>query len=162
MKEAEDFGKIGKKIPYRVPREFFGGITERTLEKAIRRRKQNKIRLIRSSLAVAATLLLLVTVGYLLFQPGSDPASVAESKKPVPVKDGSRVAIESDKIAEKKVPDQSIEVKHPAEVQNDPVSTENLDSLLALLTDEELKFFSGLISAEITIEDFHKNLRDEN
>lgn len=62
--DSYNLGKIGKKMPYHVPDTFFDDVENEIMAKAhCRQNKRNVLKVFYRSIAVAATLALLLVVG---------------------------------------------------------------------------------------------------
>lgn len=62
--ESYNFDKIGKKVPYRVPDTFFDEVENKIIIEARKRQnKRNILKIFYRSVAVAATIALLMIVG---------------------------------------------------------------------------------------------------
>ena len=161
MKNEADFARFGKKIPYKVPEGFFGDITEKTIELASQRKKKHKIRLGRISFAMAATFLLLVTIGYFLMR--TDPAKEEFAKTDGPEKTNTEWnGIEEPaplpaSIGKTETVAEPAGTKTQTNVHAEKNRDEELGNILASLTNEELKFFAGIISEELTIDEIQNN-----
>jgi hypothetical protein len=160
MKTNNEFQKAGKKMPYTVPDGFFDRITEKTLAEAKLRQKTGRKRIILwSSLATAATLAALVTVGILVFplsHEKEDKQSVQntliipdgnsiDQKAIIPGKPENRnIPTPGEKIAGKTIPDNTGEEN-------------NLEEFLAALSDEELLQLAARLTSDTFIDESNNN-----
>ena len=161
MEEEFDFNKPGKQTPYQVPSGFFDTITATTLEAAENRGKSIKRRIgLWQTMAVAASVAILLTAGYFLFtarttekvnlpeiaikespvtteirQPAAEPAQ--------PVK----AEAEKQKAHLSKVPDKRVKVQHTI-IAEEP---ETLEAILATVSDEELLQLASLAESELYV-----------
>ncbi|GAB3195858.1 hypothetical protein ABID22_001638 [Pontibacter aydingkolensis] len=180
MEDKFDFDKVGKRMPYKVPQDFFDKITESTLAEAERRNnvtKQPKLLLWRA-LSVAASLVILFTVGYFMYTNRTAPkeniiaAAQQDTLQNTPVVNGdlpeTRELPNQETTTAKARPEKPTiatapKTPAPAESQQ-PIQLaktdrpETLDDVLASITDEELfllaaKAETGLVTYEQTITD---------
>jgi len=154
MKSENFFEKIGKKLPYQVPEDFFDSITERTLQNAIKRNRRAKKRYMVIWTSAAAVILVLLTISVIynyqfniigiektLVQTEEKGSVKIPRKKMEPISDSSMY--DDMNVVEKK--------QVPFLEENSLNEEETFKDLLATLTDDELLTLAGQISAEISI-----------
>jgi len=135
MKKDTEFQEIGKKIPYKVPEDFFENISEKMLMEARKREKGHKRKLIvLRTFAVAASLAAVAFLGYLrISSEKPESAQTARIVAPKPVEQPEqnlKTAKVSDSVeAEKPAP-----VKPAKEIKPD----EKITDVLADMSDDEL------------------------
>ena len=158
MEHNMEFDKTGKKLPYKVPDGFFRDFSGKILEQARKREKRKKIILLVVRLSAAASVLLLLTLGY-IFLPGlREVQSTVADKTTEPVENQALAFKEKDDPAPSKGRVAETEIT----TVNDKTTiesrkSENLESLLAELTAEELATLEGFLSTEIYIDELHNN-----
>lgn len=180
MKEEFDFTNVGKRMPYQVPSEFFDKITEITLAEAERRagaEKKHQISLL-WALSVAASVTLLLAVGYFVYTGSTKEEMVVQSvSKEVPVAvvpHVSEVPAVSDTMTrpEAKVAEQEpaliAETKPVKEkvtqeivVQETSKSGEpaSFDAILKSMSDEEILQLAALAEADLYV--YEETFSDE-
>ncbi|WP_242917434.1 hypothetical protein [Pontibacter liquoris] len=168
MKEDFDFDKVGKRMPYTVPPAFFDKITESTLAAAARREPVKKRS--RSSLwpamAVAASIALLFTLGYLVYTGKTSPN---EPRVALRENEGQQHKPAVAEQADKAMPSATEEVAakpgkqtmaadiQPADTATKPQKDqlikaqkpETLDEVLANISDEELVLLAAVAESEL-------------
>ena len=129
MKYDIEFQDIGKNTPYKVPDGFFEKISGKTLQKSKERELKFRNRIVLwKALAVAASFVALISIGYLTFSPRIQ----MDSKQTVQNKQSVEQQITPQKqesLDEKTVPEKQIATKNKTEV---------FDDVLPDLSDEEL------------------------
>jgi len=155
MMERENFfEKIGKRLPYEVPDDFFDSITEKTLQNAKERRSRAKRRYIMIWTSAAAAVLALLAISVLyIHQSGKRgiPETLVQREK------NSEVLMPEEKLIS--IPDSSLYydmvhrenellVKSEEKKGN---GEEAFQDLIASLTEDELLLLAGQLSAEISI-----------
>ncbi|MBC5991517.1 hypothetical protein [Pontibacter cellulosilyticus] len=172
MKEDFNFDKVGKRMPYKVPSDYFDKVTEQTLAEAERRKSASKKPSFTfwSTMAVAASLAILLTVGYFVYtgktandqivavteQKSQQPhpetteksASVAAAAEPeaapvrAPSEDQAMAATtQAPANASKTKPQQLAKVEKP----------ETLDDVLANISDEELMLLAAVAETDLNV-----------
>jgi len=145
MKQSEDFPGIGKKLPYQVPNDFFDQISAKTLERAKQqKRSQAKRLIIWRSVAVAASLAAVVFLGFL----------IQDNQKADEIVTAQKIKPETTIISEQNQPIRELPVVEPA--KNDvsekhapeTKSTEDMNEVLADLSDEELMQLAAMYKAD--------------
>lgn len=162
-------------MPYKVPPTFFEQIAESTLAEAERREAAKKQPWLRMwpAMAVAATIALLLTVGYVLFtgKTTNEPTiAVTENKRPpsTPEKEdrsdigtsaateATAVAPETQTMAAVTKPADTI-LKSPARTtpptgqQTKAEAPETLDHVLANVSDEELMLLAAVAETDLNL-----------
>lgn len=140
MKEDFEFQRIGKGTAYKVPDGFFDSITYKTLQKAKLREQNHKRNLtLWRTLAVAASLAVLVTVGYLIIGHNAEKQAdvIVMEKQPK----AQQPIVQQPAIDQKptvKAPPKALppKVKEKKAIKED--NTEVLADVLNDLSDEEL------------------------
>jgi anti-sigma-K factor RskA len=149
MKEDVEFQEIGKRTPYKAPDGFFESVSEKTLQRAKRREQSHRKNLtLWRTMAVAASLFAVVSLGYYLSEPEITPKTktdvIVMEKHPdvqLPIVQKPEIDQQSTvNVPKKATPAKVIEIPAPAKekmltVEND---SEALKDVLADLTDEEL------------------------
>lgn len=129
MKDDIEFQDIGKKTPYKVPDGFFDKISEITLQKSKEREQQHaKILVLWKTVAVAASLAAVISIGYLTFSPRIQ----MDSKQTIQNKQSIEQQItpqQQKNLDQKTVPEKQITGQNKTEVFGD---------VLPDLSDEEL------------------------
>lgn len=149
MEPIDEFKGIGKKMPYKAPDDFFENVARKTLYEAkMRDRKSQHAVYLWRSVAVAASLAAVGIVGYFMLQDDSKPEVqvVVQDSKPVvqPIVGTEVVQPSVDTLTAKKVISQ--EKVQPAVVKEEP--SENMDEILADLTEEELLQMAAMIKTD--------------
>lgn len=155
MNNENDFHKIGKKTPYRIPDTFFAEITNITLEKAKKREQQFKTRKLILTWSVAASVLVIVSIG--IFLSTRSPMTESSTLTVIePVEQAINIdsAISAENIAQPApAVANTAQETETAEMNH----TETLDDLLAAMSDEELQQFAELISGELFTDELINN-----
>jgi hypothetical protein len=166
-----EFQKIGKKMPYSVPDGFFDRITEKTLEEARSREKiSRKPFVLWRTMAVAASIAILFTVGYLLFTPSSvKQTGQAFLEKPAinhPDVPEPEPEIIPDPQAEKTINSQSTTFRETnnlsdqsKEINEDDIYEADLNEVLSALTNEELLQLASMYNTDMFLEEAENNLQ---
>ena len=168
MKEEFDLDNLKREMPYQVPAGFFAGVTQATLQEAKRReaalnQPKPAPQFGWQVWSVAASIAVLLVAGYLLWK-GPQPVSPEMAQQarpklaPAVVKDTLTVAAPLPTIQEKQVARSTVKITPPetrkqetSPVTNQPVKVEkaeNLENLLATLTDEEVAELAGFAASE--------------
>jgi len=161
MTYNSDFQEAGKKMPYSVPPGFFEGITEKTLEKVRQREKvRRKHVLIWRSMAIAASLTVLIVTGYLLINvlpkehieqasqnTGAGPQNEVQNGKLAEVMDTLPVKEDSD--------NKETEINTVTGIQDD----EGINDVLSSLTNEELMELAAMLASDMFMEETENNLQ---
>lgn len=150
MGPIDEFKGIGKKMPYKAPDDFFERAALKTFQEAKRReRESHKTIYLWRSVAVAASLAAIGFVGYFLLNNDAKPETqiVVQDSTPVaqPIKEPEVVQPSVDTLpAEEMImPEKTLRPTAATEGPN-----ENMDELLADLTDEELLQMAALIKSD--------------
>ena len=152
MKKNIDFDEIGKRVPYQIPADFFGVITNRTLELARARKK--KVIKMRYSIA-AASVILILTFGIILNRTNTEEKSAFQRvNRPLDTTVPEPVRLISAPLDCSKI---SNPVNHPAKIPEEDGSSESLENILLAMNREELSFFIQQLSTEIFIDEIHNN-----
>lgn len=155
MHEADEFQGMGKKLPYEAPVGFFDGISERTLAAAKRRSLARTRRLfIWRSVAVAASLAAVVFLGFLIQDEETTKKELALEQKAFESPENNeteRPILEQPVLTEVEKP--KPEEEAPAVVLND----EDMNDVLAELTDEELMELAAMYQADAFIDEAIQN-----
>lgn len=154
MKNDFDFEKIGKKIPYSVPDRFFEDITKTTLEKARLRERKIKIRKLLVLYSSAASVLILIAIGFLLMtgkQIESETAIVQSVTEEKILQD-----IQPEEIF--KTDTVKIQINAEPEIQSVAQDQENsVEELIAGMSGEELQELEIIVNSEIFLEEIINN-----
>ena len=170
MEDNFDFDKVGKKMPYKVPPAFFDKITESTLAEAERRaaaKKQTTWFSLWPAMAVAASVALLLTIGYFVYSGRTASDNNLAVTEPQPTTEQKAVTAEPQALPE------SMEMQQPALAQTDrqpqepgtkmkkeqPKShtlpkaqkPESLDDVLANISDEELMLLAAVAETDLNV-----------
>lgn len=150
MEENIEFREIGKRTPYQAPDGFFDAISEKTLQNAKQKESHHRKNLfVWRTMAVAASLAALLTMGYFISRPDVQPESrfmaqgeSADSPRVIPQ---MKEAAEQPEVAEvnESVPEITPEPATEAETNN-----ELLGDVLADLSDEELMQLMAMYHAD--------------
>lgn len=150
MERPDEFQEIGKKLPYSEPVGFFDGLSEKTLGAAKSRNRTRKLILWRS-VAVAASLIAVVLLGF-LFQETTESVVVRE------IQNVSEPVVQE---PEQQVEEPQIAAEVKKEIVAAPVilpsEGENVSDVLADLTDEELEQLAAMIKTDPFIEEAFRN-----
>jgi len=150
IEPIDEFREIGKKLPYREPVGFFERFSDKALNVARQRKKTRERRImIWRSVAVAASIAVIVFLGYLI--PDGENAEkvlVVQDNQP----DTTVVLEQKQQIAELPVADS---VKK--NIEEDAVSQfktgEDMNDILVDLSDEELMQLAAMFKADLFIEE---------
>lgn len=171
MKTESEFQEIGKKMPYSVPDGFFDRITEKTLEEARSRAKiSSKTLVLWRTMAVAASIATLFTVGYLLFTPSPEKQTEqAFLEEPViiqPEVHEPEPEVTSDLQPEKKNNSQKTvdaETKNLSdqseEINEAGIYEAEINAVLSSLTNDELLQLATMYNTDIFLEETENNLQ---
>lgn len=164
MKEEFDFKKVGKRMPYRVPSDFFEEITKRTLAEAENRvnDKKQPVLLYRRLMSVAAVITLLLAIGLFLYtgNRNREEKMVAEARNteaPAPDTLLVRVPAISGNTQKrvKAAPGPVAAARKSAKIpEQQPVPTdkpETLENILATISDEELLVLAALAESDLNV-----------
>jgi cell division protein FtsL len=144
----KEFEKFRNHNPYKVPDGFFGNITKQTLEKARQRERFSKIRKMRIVFSAAASVIILVVVGSVIFNQTKKDTQTALVQ---PVTE--EIILEEIQPEEIFVSD-SDEISKHENMEAEPsenVSENLLDNLIAGLSDEDLQQLEAVIHEELLI-----------
>jgi len=161
MTYNSDFQEAGKKMPYSVPPGFFEGITEKTLEKARQREKvRRKHVLIWRSMAIAASLTVLIVTGYLLINvlPKENTGQAAQNIGAGPqydVQNGELAEVMDTVPVKEAFNNKETEIKTVNGVQDE----EGINDVLSSLSNEELSELAALLASDMFMEETENNLQ---
>lgn len=161
MTYNSDLKDVGKKMPYSVPPGFFEGITEKTLEKARQRETaRRKHVLIWRSIAIAASLTVLIVTGYLLINvlPKENTEQAAQNIVAGPQNElqNGELAEVIDTLTGKKVFDnKETEIKTVKGIQDE----EGINDVLSSLTNEELIELAAMLASDMFMEETENYLQ---
>jgi hypothetical protein len=156
----KEFKDIGKKMPYSVPDGFFETVTAVTLEKARRRDRADRKRIILFRwLAAAAVLTGIAFAGIRLLNTPEEVASpkIAGAPLEIPVHEGI-IKPDSGSIT---IREDSAVPEKPASLKSVD-SEESMDELLASIPDEELLEWASLLNNDPFSEETENNANHED
>lgn len=150
MEPIDEFKGIGKKMPYKAPDDFFERASLKTLQEAKRReRESRKTIYLWRSVAVAASLAAVGFLGYFMLNRDTKPEIqivVQDSNPEV------RPAIEKEVVQPSADTLPVKELIKPEKMETRSVTAEepneNMDELLADLTDEELLQMAAMVKSD--------------
>jgi len=149
MEQPDEFPGIGKKLPYREPVDFFEELSKKTLEVAKQRSRTRTRLIIWRSVAVAASLAAVVFLGFLVQdKETAHRIAVVEQKTvetPV-IKEEQQLVLEKPVVAD-------VKNEQTEEGASMAVSDENVNDVLADLSDEELMELAAMFKADSFIEE---------
>ena len=172
MKEDFDFDKVGKRMSYKVPSDFFDQITDQTLAEAERRNnvQEKPVLSFWRAMAVAASLAILLTVGYFVYtgktadeqiiavteqksqQQPHPEASDKPSSEVTALPEGAPVTAPSENqaiAATTKAPDTAAKTQ-PQQLAK-AEKPETLDDVLANISDEELMLLAAVAETDLNV-----------
>jgi hypothetical protein len=159
MNSESEFQNTGKRMLYRVPDGFFSKITAETLHKAhLQEKAEKKRRIIRwRSLAAAASLIVMVVSGYLVFSPVPEKESepVAHKIQDVPQTDK---VLQGDLPVLSPVIETESYVKQTVDGENALPEMEKMEDLLASLSDDELLEWALALKTDYFITESENNM----
>jgi hypothetical protein len=139
MKEDIEFHEIGKNTPYKVPDGFFENISEKTLQRSKEREQKHRKKIVLwKSMAVAASLAAVISIGYLILDFGIKQ----DSKQIVQEKQQFEQQIINQK--QESIPKKIV----PGKVITGENETEGLGDVLHDLSDEELLEIAAVYNAD--------------
>lgn len=149
MNRDSDFYKIGKRMPYQVPEGFFSKITGETLQRARLRDKAERRRmLIIRSLTAAASFIILVVLGLMVFSPVPEKESVPVASKSQPISVEQEVLKDNPPV----INHEGLERNPPPQIseeKNDIIQeSEKMEDLLASLSDEDLLEWASALKTD--------------
>jgi len=161
MTYNSDFQEVGKKMPYSVPPGFFEGITDKTLEKACQREKaRRKLILIWRSMAIAASLTVLIITGYLLInvlpKKNAEQAAQNSGAGPKDKVQNVELAVVIDTLPVKKDFDNK---ETEINTINGILDEEGINDVLSSLTNEELMELAAMLASDMFMEETENNLQ---
>lgn len=152
MKNEDVFEKIGKKVPYEVPADFFDMITEKTLANAKRRQRNFKTRHLIIWTSVAASVVVIMVfagLNFNRFRQMEERATFVQAEENIPSEiSGRSLGIFSDSVPVSDLKNDETE-QFPLSEKSEELQSETLENLIASLSDEELRFLAGQIYAEL-------------
>lgn len=145
MKEDIEFQEFGKKLPYRVPEDFFEKLPGKTLQEARKREQDSRRKVIAlRAFAVAASLAAVAFLGYFEFRP--EKPQVVEPAELVVVSPHGHVGTMPDSMPKTS---QISDRKVPAPETSEKVkSDENLSDVLADMSDDELLQLAAMYKSD--------------
>lgn len=152
MELNDEFPEIGRKMPYQAPDDFFENVARKTLHGAkMRERKSRHAVYLWRSVAVAASIVALIFIGYFMFQNNIKPEVqvVVQKNKPAEQKVEEKIAIQ--KLAEV-----TVVQKAPLKNAVEEIQIENMEEILADLTEEELLQMAAMIKTDPFSEEFEQ------
>ncbi|MEJ8801866.1 hypothetical protein [Pontibacter sp. H249] len=169
MKEDFDFNRVGKRMPYKVPPDFFEQVTQSTLAEAERRGNKHKqpVLFVWRAMAVAASLAILLTVGYFVYTANKayEPAIATtetgqQQNAPVIVEQPTNEVKEETETAPAKPEEQTLAaITKPEDPSIKPRTNqltnskmpETLDDVLATISDEELMLLAAVAETDLHV-----------
>jgi hypothetical protein len=150
MKPMDEFRDVGKKLPYQAPNDFFEQFPEKTLQRAKQReRHRKKIVLLWRPVAVAASLVAVVLLSYLISGPGKpDDKLLVQEKQPQP-----QQVVEQKPEISKEPADAVIKTGVQEKPDLEAEDTEGVIDVLADLSDEELMQLAAMYQADPFIDE---------
>lgn len=150
IEPIDEFREIGKKLPYREPVDFFERFSKKTLNVARQRKKTRERRIvIWRSVAVAASISVIVFLGYLIPE-GENAEKVIAVRDNQP--DTTVVLEQNQQIAELPVVD-SVKMNIAEDVVSQSKTGEDMNDILVDLSDEELMQLAAMFKADLFIEE---------
>ncbi len=150
IEPIDEFREIGKKLPYREPVDFFERFSDKALNVARQRKKTRERRImIWRSVAVAASIAVIVFLGYLI--PDGENAEkvlVVQDNQP----DTIVVLEQKQQIAELPVAE-SVKKSVAEEADSQSKTDEDMNDILVDLSDEELMQLAAMFKADLFIEE---------
>jgi hypothetical protein len=150
MEPIDEFKGIGKKLPYKAPDNFFETAALKTIQEAkCRERKTHKNNYLWRSVAIAASIATIGLVGYFMLNTETKTETQVVIQESKPANQPNPVTVAVQPKAETLPFKKSVKpekVAQPAVINEEP--RENLDELLADLTDEELLQMAAMIKSD--------------
>lgn len=143
MKQEFDFEKVGKRIPYSVPKKFFETNAQRMIEEANRQSKSQRIvrKSLLISLTTAASIALIVSIYLFVNKTNNSQSSIASNKTNMINSSANELKVET--LIDSVVAPRSSEKASPVQIQKAAHSTldkvKSVDELVASISDEELE-----------------------
>lgn len=148
MKDQDVFQKIGKRMPYEVPDDFFDTISQKTLQKAkVQTKGRGSVRRLIWVFAVAASLVGVIFLAYDAGEKQQSPLSDIQTSEPVKLASTAsdsqpeNIAMVTEPSVTKVLDTGKVDLKkeeRKPSAEPGPENAENLNDLLAGLSDEEL------------------------
>lgn len=138
MKEDMEFQEFGKKLPYKVPEDFFEKVSAKTLLEARKREQNSRQRVIvLRTFAVAASLAAVAFLGYLKF--GTEKTQSIQTSEVVaaPLTEQPAAQI-ADTMRRSQDANENSRVAEAPITTEKAKSDENLSDVLADMSDDEL------------------------
>jgi hypothetical protein len=159
MEHKNEFEAFGKQMPYKVPEGFFDTVTQKTLKLAHKRKIQSVKRRLNFSLAAAASIIVAIVGGWLIFgeTPEDQHTAISYSMEEIDWPEVSENPAESvimDSLPPNHAESQPKQETLPTEITATD-NPEDLDLLLKLLTDEELKILAEGLLMDIYVDDLN-------
>lgn len=150
MNNDFDFEKIGKEIPYSVPDRFFEDITKLTLEKARQQERKIKIRKLLVLYSTAASVLILIAIGFLLLTSKKDRTEIAIAQ-----------SVTEEKILQDIQPEEifitdTVEIQMEEKPENHSVAQaqdNSIEALIAGMSEEELQQLENMVNGELFLDE---------
>lgn len=144
------FEKIGKEIPYSVPDRFFEDITKLTLEKARQQERKIKIRKLLVLYSTAASVLILIAIGFLLLTSKKDRTEIAIAQ-----------SVTEEKILQDIQPEEifitdTVEIQMEEKPENHSVAQaqdNSIEALIAGMSEEELQQLENMVNGELFLDE---------
>lgn len=168
MKDEFNLDKIGRRTPYNVPAGFFETITQDTIAEAEKRANKTKNKVwLWQPITAAASVFLLLTVGYFLFT-GESQGNEQIAKKETVITTEVPLATYPDSIAvaanrtKPRIVDRNVPFTLDATTKpsdkaltstkaGQGVKPETLEELLETLSDDELMQLTALVESELYV-----------
>jgi hypothetical protein len=172
MEDNFDFDKVRKRMPYKVPEDFFDKITESTLAEAERRNtiKKETTWFNWPAISVAASLVLLLGFGYVFYMNRTEQKDqVAVLDKPAEKVTPSEIAAKTETnepTSATVVPQKTEKAKNQVTAETTKTATvekqkpellakadkpESLDEVLANMSDDELMLLAAVAETELNV-----------
>jgi hypothetical protein len=171
MEDNFDFDKVEKRMPYKVPEDFFDKVTESTLAEAERRNTIKKeARFNWPAISMAASLVLLLAFGYVFYLNRTEQKShVAVLDKPTEKVTPSEIAAKTEiknptsatvvppliEKAKNQVTAETTKTatvtKQKPELLTQADKPESLDEVLANISDDELMLLAAVAETDLNV-----------
>lgn len=150
IEPIDEFREIGKNLPYREPVDFFERFSDKALNVARQRKKTRERRImIWRSVAVAASIAVIVFLGYLIPDgKNAEKVLVVQDNQP----DTTVVLEQKQQIAKLPVAD-SVKKNIAEDAVSQSKAGEDMNDILVDLSDEELMQLAAMFKADLFIEE---------